>query len=187
MAGRDAARPAGRGGVGRAVRGCTACCTSSQFVHIGPDEVDTLAHIPDSCCSRRPGCPSATCSWATTSTAGARCSSTAGARSTSTGRGRAARTTAGCSPPPASRPTTTSRHRPAGPAVALRPPTTAIGWSTRRCGGGLVRGRAGRSRRHRHPTRRPRRRTPHRLRRATTPVPTAPSSSIPTRRRSGQP
>jgi hypothetical protein len=26
--------------------GCTACCTSSQFVHIGPDEIDTLAHIP---------------------------------------------------------------------------------------------------------------------------------------------
>ncbi len=26
--------------------GCTACCTSSQFVHIGPDEVDSLAHIP---------------------------------------------------------------------------------------------------------------------------------------------
>lgn len=26
--------------------GCTACCTSSQFVHIGPDEKDTLAHIP---------------------------------------------------------------------------------------------------------------------------------------------
>jgi uncharacterized protein len=26
--------------------GCSACCTSSQFVHIGPDEVDTLAHIP---------------------------------------------------------------------------------------------------------------------------------------------
>ncbi len=26
--------------------GCTACCTSSQFVHIEPDEVDTLAHIP---------------------------------------------------------------------------------------------------------------------------------------------
>ncbi len=25
---------------------CTACCTSSQFVHIGPDEDDTLAHIP---------------------------------------------------------------------------------------------------------------------------------------------
>ena len=26
--------------------GCTACCTSSQFVHIGPDEIDTLSHIP---------------------------------------------------------------------------------------------------------------------------------------------
>jgi Fe-S-cluster containining protein len=26
--------------------GCTACCTSSQFVPIGPDEADTLAHIP---------------------------------------------------------------------------------------------------------------------------------------------
>src|SRR6202042_743356 len=26
--------------------GCTACCTSSQFVAIGPDETDTLAHIP---------------------------------------------------------------------------------------------------------------------------------------------
>jgi len=26
--------------------GCTGCCRSSQFVHIGPDEADTLAHIP---------------------------------------------------------------------------------------------------------------------------------------------
>jgi Fe-S-cluster containining protein len=26
--------------------GCTACCTSSQFIHIGPEEVDTLAHVP---------------------------------------------------------------------------------------------------------------------------------------------
>jgi uncharacterized protein len=25
---------------------CTACCTASQFVHIGPDEVDTLSHVP---------------------------------------------------------------------------------------------------------------------------------------------
>jgi hypothetical protein len=33
----DAAVPCG---------GCTACCTSSQFVPIGPDEIDTLAHIP---------------------------------------------------------------------------------------------------------------------------------------------
>ena len=36
---------------------CTACCTSSQFVHIGPDETDTLAHIPASCCSPRRGLP----------------------------------------------------------------------------------------------------------------------------------
>jgi len=26
--------------------GCTACCTSSQFIHIGPDESETLARIP---------------------------------------------------------------------------------------------------------------------------------------------
>ena len=26
---------------------CTACCTASQFVHIAPDETDTLAHVPD--------------------------------------------------------------------------------------------------------------------------------------------
>ena len=25
---------------------CTACCTSSQFIHIGPTEHDALAHIP---------------------------------------------------------------------------------------------------------------------------------------------
>lgn len=25
---------------------CTACCTSSQFIHIHPDETDTLSHIP---------------------------------------------------------------------------------------------------------------------------------------------
>ena len=57
----DQPRPAGAfstwlAGMQRALRreegsdvpcdGCTACCTSSQFVHIGPDEVDTLAHIP---------------------------------------------------------------------------------------------------------------------------------------------
>jgi len=60
--GAEAARlPAGDfstwlGGTGRAIAGasdadvpcgtCTACCTSSQFVHIGPDETDTLARIP---------------------------------------------------------------------------------------------------------------------------------------------
>ncbi len=25
---------------------CTACCTASQFIHIAPDETDTLSHIP---------------------------------------------------------------------------------------------------------------------------------------------
>jgi uncharacterized protein len=25
---------------------CTACCTSSQFIHVAPDETDALAHIP---------------------------------------------------------------------------------------------------------------------------------------------
>ncbi len=25
---------------------CTACCTSSQFVHIAPDENETLSHVP---------------------------------------------------------------------------------------------------------------------------------------------
>jgi Fe-S-cluster containining protein len=27
--------------------GCTACCSSAQFIHIAPDEHDTLVHIPD--------------------------------------------------------------------------------------------------------------------------------------------
>jgi uncharacterized protein len=41
-------RALGGGGDGSDVPcgGCTACCRSSQFVHIGPDETDTLAHIP---------------------------------------------------------------------------------------------------------------------------------------------
>lgn len=41
-------RGAIRGDHGAAVPcdGCTACCRSSQFVHIGPDETDTLSHIP---------------------------------------------------------------------------------------------------------------------------------------------
>jgi len=25
---------------------CTACCHAAQFIHIAPDETDTLAHIP---------------------------------------------------------------------------------------------------------------------------------------------
>jgi len=37
--------------------GCTACCTSSQFVHIMADETDTLAHIPTELVVRAPGLP----------------------------------------------------------------------------------------------------------------------------------
>jgi uncharacterized protein len=37
--------------------GCTACCTSSQFVHIEPDEADTLAHIPTALRFPAPGLP----------------------------------------------------------------------------------------------------------------------------------
>jgi Fe-S-cluster containining protein len=36
---------------------CTACCTSSQFVHIGPDETDALAHIPVELLFPAPGLP----------------------------------------------------------------------------------------------------------------------------------
>jgi uncharacterized protein len=37
--------------------GCTACCTSSQFVHIEPDEADTLAHVPPELLFPAPGRP----------------------------------------------------------------------------------------------------------------------------------
>jgi Fe-S-cluster containining protein len=36
---------------------CTACCISSQFVHIDPDEADTLAHIPPELLFPAPGLP----------------------------------------------------------------------------------------------------------------------------------
>ena len=36
---------------------CTACCTSSQFIHVGPDEADALAHIPDALLFPAPGAP----------------------------------------------------------------------------------------------------------------------------------
>lgn len=37
--------------------GCTACCTSSQFIHIGPDETDTLSRIPAQLLFPAPGLP----------------------------------------------------------------------------------------------------------------------------------
>ena len=36
---------------------CTACCTSSQFVHIAPDEVEAIAHIPADLLFSAPGFP----------------------------------------------------------------------------------------------------------------------------------
>jgi len=36
---------------------CTACCTSSQFVHIAPDETDTLARVPVELRFPAPGLP----------------------------------------------------------------------------------------------------------------------------------
>jgi len=36
---------------------CTACCTSSQFVHIAPDEQQTLAHVPKELLFPAPGLP----------------------------------------------------------------------------------------------------------------------------------
>lgn len=36
---------------------CTACCTSSQFVHIGPDERETLLRIPKALLFPAPGLP----------------------------------------------------------------------------------------------------------------------------------
>jgi len=37
--------------------GCTACCTSSQFVHVAPDETETLARIPRELLFPAPGLP----------------------------------------------------------------------------------------------------------------------------------
>jgi Fe-S-cluster containining protein len=36
---------------------CTACCTAAQFVHIGPEETDALAHIPKALLFRAPRLP----------------------------------------------------------------------------------------------------------------------------------
>ena len=37
--------------------GCTACCKSSQFIHVAPDEADTLAHVPGELLFPAPGLP----------------------------------------------------------------------------------------------------------------------------------
>ncbi len=48
-----------RGGNGASVPcgDCTACCTSSQFVHVAPDEVDTISRIPAGLLFQAPGLP----------------------------------------------------------------------------------------------------------------------------------
>ena len=68
----DTALPAGEfvawlGSIRGAIRGeapadvpcgtCTACCTSSQFVHIGPEESTALARIPRALLFQAPGLP----------------------------------------------------------------------------------------------------------------------------------
>jgi uncharacterized protein len=68
----DATLPAGSfsswlSGMQRALRGagtsdvacgtCIACCTSSQFVHVGPEEAETLAAIPPELLFPAPGLP----------------------------------------------------------------------------------------------------------------------------------
>ena len=36
---------------------CAACCTASQFIHVGPDETDARAHIPSELLFPAPGLP----------------------------------------------------------------------------------------------------------------------------------
>ena len=55
------------GDIGAAIRGerdsdvpcgdCTACCEASQFIHVGPDEADALAHLPAALLFPAPGLP----------------------------------------------------------------------------------------------------------------------------------
>ena len=40
--------------------GCTACCRSAQFVTIGPEESDTLAHVPPALLFPAPGASAGT-------------------------------------------------------------------------------------------------------------------------------
>lgn len=48
---------AGEGGSDVPCDGCTACCTSSQFVHVAPDEVETLSRIPSALLFPAPNLP----------------------------------------------------------------------------------------------------------------------------------
>gem|GEM_PF-4569862 len=44
--------------------GCQACCKSSYFIHIRPEEKRPCAGLTKSCCSRFRVCPGATGCWA---------------------------------------------------------------------------------------------------------------------------
>lgn len=50
----------GGGGADVPCNGCTACCRSSQFIVIGPEEVETLARIPKPLRAPAPGAPEGT-------------------------------------------------------------------------------------------------------------------------------
>ena len=43
-----------------ACRDCCACCSTAHFVHIAPDEADTLAHVPPELLFPAPGHPDGT-------------------------------------------------------------------------------------------------------------------------------
>jgi uncharacterized protein len=47
----------GRGAADVPCGDCTACCRSAQFIHVGPDETDTLAQIPRDLLVPAPGLP----------------------------------------------------------------------------------------------------------------------------------
>lgn len=51
---------ASEGGIDVPCGDCTACCTSSQFIHIAPDETEALARIPDDLQFPAPGRPEGT-------------------------------------------------------------------------------------------------------------------------------
>jgi uncharacterized protein len=50
----------GEGGADVPCGECSACCTTSHFVHVGPDEAQTLARIPRELLFPAPGLPAGT-------------------------------------------------------------------------------------------------------------------------------
>ncbi len=52
---------------------CSACCTTSHFVHVRPEETQTLARIPRELLFPAPGLPDGNVLWATMSRDAAPC------------------------------------------------------------------------------------------------------------------